>query len=337
MGKLTRRMESDVKSLHAFYRYGVLHRCVRLRWRFIDEVFPVDWALPGEPHLHEILQRAKEAAAPVDIVIGSAPGWADPWSRARRGSVLEVEPWQVTVALDGEVWRLDRRDIQALRVLGGAECRRDCRHLHARARAPCGSNPRAASPFTAAPGRGVDRGVPSLDARGIGERGSCRSGRPAFQLCSVRTPPAHRRRGGPAGASWRIATSGSSIPAPRHPRRNRFANLKQRSRPNPSHHEIPRGRRRSFPWALTSRIALSVRTSRTQAAFFACSSPKWRYAVGRPGSPSIGSRCSGVIGAVLIFEYLGPVSSLHARQSSSLRAGDQPIQPSGHGATWTKH
>ncbi|MDP3909578.1 MAG: hypothetical protein Q8Q14_04235 [Gemmatimonadales bacterium] len=119
-GKLTRRLESDVKALHAFYRYGLLHHCVRLRWGFLDEMLPVDWALPGEPHLHEILEGAKAVGAPVDLVVGSAPGWADPWSRARRGAILEVEPWQVTVRLDTEVWRFDRGDIQAVRVVGGA-------------------------------------------------------------------------------------------------------------------------------------------------------------------------------------------------------------------------
>ncbi|MBI2828319.1 MAG: hypothetical protein HYX77_03470 [Acidobacteria bacterium] len=114
--KLTRRLESDVKALWAFYHYGVLHHCVRLRWGFRDEMFPVDWALPGEPSLYETLQGAQEAGVPVDLVVGSAPGWADPWSRARRGSVLKVEPWQVTVRLDDEVWRFDRRDIQAVRL-----------------------------------------------------------------------------------------------------------------------------------------------------------------------------------------------------------------------------
>jgi hypothetical protein len=115
-GKLARRLESDVKALHAFYLYGVLHGCIRLRWGFLDEMLSADWALPGEPHLHEILKEAKGAGAPVDLVVGSAPGWTDPWSRARRGVVLELEPWQVTVRLDGEVWRLDLRDIQAVRV-----------------------------------------------------------------------------------------------------------------------------------------------------------------------------------------------------------------------------
>jgi len=96
--------------------YGVLHHCVRLRWGFRDEMFPVDWALPEEPSLDETLQGAQEAGVPVDLVVGSAPGRADPWSRARRGSVLKVEPSQVTVRLDDEVRRFDRRDIQAVRL-----------------------------------------------------------------------------------------------------------------------------------------------------------------------------------------------------------------------------
>lgn len=116
-GKLTRRLESDVKALDAFYRYGLLHRSIRLRWGFLDEMLPVDWAVPGEPYLHEILQQAKNAGALVDLVVGSAPGWAEPWSRARRGAILEIEPWRVTVRLDGEVWRLDLRDIQAVRMV----------------------------------------------------------------------------------------------------------------------------------------------------------------------------------------------------------------------------
>jgi len=118
--KLTRRLESDVKALHAFYQYGLLHHCVRLRWGFLDEVLSVDWALPGEPSLHETLGQARNAGAHVDLVIGSAPGWADPWSRARRGAVLEVESWQATVRQGDEVWRLDLLDIQAVRVVANA-------------------------------------------------------------------------------------------------------------------------------------------------------------------------------------------------------------------------
>jgi hypothetical protein len=120
-GKLSRRLESDVKALFAFYQYGVLHHSVRLRWGFLDEMFPVDWSLPGEEHVYGLLQRAQETGTPVDIVAGTAPGWAEPWSRARRGRVLEVGPYEVSVRLESEVWHLERREIQAVRVSAGED------------------------------------------------------------------------------------------------------------------------------------------------------------------------------------------------------------------------
>ena len=51
--KLARRLESDVKALFAFYQYGVMHHCVRLRWGFLNDTLAVDWAVPGDPSLHE--------------------------------------------------------------------------------------------------------------------------------------------------------------------------------------------------------------------------------------------------------------------------------------------
>lgn len=120
-GKLARRLESDVKALYAFYRYGVLHRGVRLRWGFLDDILGVDWVLPGDPHLYDILDRARQAGAPVDIVTGSAPGWTDPWSRARRVEVVHIEPWVVTVRQGTEKVPIDRREIQAVRMVGGSD------------------------------------------------------------------------------------------------------------------------------------------------------------------------------------------------------------------------
>jgi hypothetical protein len=117
LARLRRRLEGDVKALAAFWRYGVLHGCVRLRWGFLDEAVPVDWALPGEPRLHDVLAEARAAGRPLDIVVGSAPGWRDPWSRARRVHVVDAEPWWSVVVSDGaETWRVDRLDIQAIRV-----------------------------------------------------------------------------------------------------------------------------------------------------------------------------------------------------------------------------
>jgi hypothetical protein len=86
--KLRRRLESDVKSLYAFYHYGHLHRRVRLQWGFLDESLGVDWAHPGDPSLHGILEECRENGGLVDIVSGSAPGWNDPWSRAVRVQVV---------------------------------------------------------------------------------------------------------------------------------------------------------------------------------------------------------------------------------------------------------
>ncbi len=120
-GKLARRLESDVKALYAFYRYGVLHRGVRLRWGFLDEILGVDWAVPGDSHLYDILNRARQVGAAVDIVVGSAPGWADPWSRARRVEVVNIEPWVVTVRQGTAKVPIDRREIQAVRMVGGSD------------------------------------------------------------------------------------------------------------------------------------------------------------------------------------------------------------------------
>jgi hypothetical protein len=118
-GKLARRLESDAKALFAFYQFGVLHRCVRLRWGFLDDIFPVSWAMPGDPNLHDLLERARQADAPVDLVLRTAPGWNDPWSRARRVKVVDIGPWQATVR-EGEMeFPISRLDIQAMRIVEG--------------------------------------------------------------------------------------------------------------------------------------------------------------------------------------------------------------------------
>lgn len=115
--KLARRIESDAKALHAFYCYGALHGCVRLRWGFLDEVIGVDWTLSGEPLLYELLKREAAEGAEIDLVVGAAPGWSDPWARAQRARIVSIEPWTVTVSFSGEAWRtrVDQRDIQAVR------------------------------------------------------------------------------------------------------------------------------------------------------------------------------------------------------------------------------
>ncbi|XXT22386.1 hypothetical protein WME94_12580 [Sorangium sp. So ce429] len=116
--KLARRLESDVKALHAFYQYGVLHGSVRLRWGFIDEGLTTEWAQPGDVSLYQQLKSASETGAPVDLVVGAAPGWADPWSRAQSVRVLDVRFNEVLVA-EGEgraAFSIARDEIQAARL-----------------------------------------------------------------------------------------------------------------------------------------------------------------------------------------------------------------------------
>lgn len=91
-GKLARRVESDAKHLAMYYAYGASHGFVRLRWGFLNERLGVSWALPGDPILYDLLKRALADKTPLDVVLGwSAPGWEQPWSRARRVTVTKFE------------------------------------------------------------------------------------------------------------------------------------------------------------------------------------------------------------------------------------------------------
>ena len=119
--KLRRRLESDVKSLFAYYTYGLLHRHVRLRWGFLNEYLPVDWAHPGDRSLHGILEECRESGALVEIVSGSAPGWSEPWSRAVRAKIVAFDFMTVTVQ-DSETTFIPREEIQAIRVVPNSEC-----------------------------------------------------------------------------------------------------------------------------------------------------------------------------------------------------------------------
>jgi hypothetical protein len=113
--QLRRRLESDVKALAAFYRYGRLHGDVRLRWGFLDERRPVEWpGSPGDP-LQAMVAAASAADAELDVVAGSAPGWTDPWSRAKRGrATLDHHALRLHTRQGLQV--IPRAEIQAVRV-----------------------------------------------------------------------------------------------------------------------------------------------------------------------------------------------------------------------------
>ena len=116
--KLRRRLEADVKSLFALYQYGRLHRAVRLRWGFLDERIPAPWVHRDEPTLYSLMEQACERGVPLEIVAGSAPGWADPWSRARRAYVEKEEQGWRSWLVDEEGYVIDENEIQLARLLG---------------------------------------------------------------------------------------------------------------------------------------------------------------------------------------------------------------------------
>ncbi len=112
--KLCRRLESDAKALYAFYQYGRLHGTVRLRWGFIDERIPAPWVHPDETTIHRLMDEALHHGIPLEVVVGSAPGWNDPWSRVQRAYV-EKEGWHSWIHDEsGNV--IDESEVQMARL-----------------------------------------------------------------------------------------------------------------------------------------------------------------------------------------------------------------------------
>ena len=114
--RLRRRLEADAKALFALYQYGRLHGCVRLHWGFIDETLPAPWVQRDERTLYDLMESSNERDVPLEVVVGSAPGWEDPWSRARPACVKKDEGgWRYQLFdMDGN-W-IDELDIQAARL-----------------------------------------------------------------------------------------------------------------------------------------------------------------------------------------------------------------------------
>ncbi len=118
LAKLRRRLEADAKSLYAIYQYGRLHGTVRLRWGFLDERLPAPWVHRDEVKLRNLKDEAHRRGVPLEIVVGSAPGWADPWSRLRRAHVMkEPDGWRSWLVDDtGSV--IPEDEIQLARLAG---------------------------------------------------------------------------------------------------------------------------------------------------------------------------------------------------------------------------
>jgi hypothetical protein len=116
LGRVRRALERDVVSLHALYEYARLHRYVRVRFGFLDERVPFYWSLPRESDfLYSILRRAERERTLVEIVLGKAPDWRDPWAASRRGYVSELR-WESFCFREGPGIQIcDCADVQAVR------------------------------------------------------------------------------------------------------------------------------------------------------------------------------------------------------------------------------
>jgi hypothetical protein len=115
--RFRRRLEADAKSLVALYQYGRLHGGVRLRWGFLDEMIPAPWSHFDEPTFYTLIREAHEQGRELEVVVGSAPGWADPWSRARRCSVEQVGKYDYAL-FDERGLEVFELEVQAVRIGG---------------------------------------------------------------------------------------------------------------------------------------------------------------------------------------------------------------------------
>lgn len=121
IAKLRRRLESDLKSLYALYEYGRLHRRVRVHWGPIETFIRAPWVYDVEPSLFDLKLSALATGRPLEVVIGRAPSWDEPWARARLvGVAREVNGWRE--------WLVDERgrviedaDVQRARLAGEGE------------------------------------------------------------------------------------------------------------------------------------------------------------------------------------------------------------------------
>lgn len=115
--KLRRRLATDVASLHALYAYGRLHGVLRLRWGFLDERIAAPWAYADEIRIDDMMKEAIEERLPLEVVVGKAPGWSDPWSRARRVRVLPAFGYGRPSLVDDAVGEfIDEADVQRARL-----------------------------------------------------------------------------------------------------------------------------------------------------------------------------------------------------------------------------
>ena len=72
-----------------------------------------------ESTLYNLLKDAHQRGLPLEVVVGSAPGWTDPWARAQRAYVA-TDAWQTPSLLaDEQGYEIPRAEVQMARLPDG--------------------------------------------------------------------------------------------------------------------------------------------------------------------------------------------------------------------------
>ena len=79
-------------------------------------MFPAPWHHHDEPTLYHLKREAHALAMAIVAVVGSAPGWEDPWSRARRLEVVRGEREYDLMLFDEHGAYVDDCDVQLARL-----------------------------------------------------------------------------------------------------------------------------------------------------------------------------------------------------------------------------
>jgi hypothetical protein len=75
----------------------------------------------NEPQLYTLKEEASERGVPLEVVVGSAPGWADPWARAQPAIVMKDPRGFGTVLVNRDGFLIDQEEVQLARISGDQE------------------------------------------------------------------------------------------------------------------------------------------------------------------------------------------------------------------------
>lgn len=83
-------------------------------------MIPAPWVHRGEPTLFSLMDRSLASGTLLEVVVGSAPGWSNPWARAWPAMVMRDDSsWRMWL-VDAGGYPIEREDVQLARLAGSA-------------------------------------------------------------------------------------------------------------------------------------------------------------------------------------------------------------------------